>query len=93
MEMINKEKVQEICEEAGRVANVALEELRELAHEHDMAFALAVMNETGTLLCAKAMAMVADGDEERFKRMLKSLKQMIEAQARDFAKEERQWLN
>ena len=93
MEMISKEKVNEICEEAGRVANLALDELKDLAYEHDLPFALAVMNETGTLLCAKAMAMVADGDEARFKKMLKHLKEMIEAQARDFAKEERKWLN
>ena len=93
MEMIGKEKVNEICEEAGRIANLALEELKEVAYEQDVAFAIAVMNETGTLLCAKAMAIVADGDEKRFARMLKNLKEMIEAQARNFAKEERQWLN
>ena len=93
MEMISKEKVSEICEEAGRIANIALEELKEVAYEQDIGFAIAVMNETGTLLCAKAMAMVADGDEKRFARMLKNLKEMIEAQARNFAKEERQWLN
>ena len=93
MEMISKNKVNEICEEAGRIANIALEELKEVAHEQDVAFAIAVMNETGTLLCAKAMSMVADGDEKRFARMLKNLKEMIEAQARNFAKEERQWLN